>query len=438
MKKGIKIAIIGAGSTYSPELMEGFINHKNDLPLKELYLMDIDDRKLEIVGGLCQRMFKHAEMDTNVVLTKDLDEAIKGASFVCAQIRVGKLPARVKDEKIPLKYGLLGQETNGIGGMFKGLRTIPVILNICKRMEELCPDAWLINFSNPSGMIAEAVLNNSPIKMIGLCNVPINSIDSVKRQLNLPKEAFVEYMGLNHLAWITKVEYQGKDYLEDAIKQGLDSGNMKNIPTLGFSKELIATCGAIPTSYLNYYYHKDKSVEKCLKAEKCRGEVCMEIEEQLLQIYSNSEVNTKPELLSKRGGARYSEVAINLIDAIYNDRQNIQVVNILNKGAIPFLADNDAVEISAIVGKDGAKPIPIDPKFNNKSIEELIKTVKAYEKHAVKAAMTGDVHEALQALMINPLVFDYDKAYDCFFDLLEAHREYLPLFKDAKKVVEEK
>lgn len=438
MEKGIKIAIIGAGSTYSPELMEGFINHKNDLPLKELYLMDIDDRKLEIVGGLCQRMFKHAEMDTNVVLTKDLDEAIKGASFVCAQIRVGKLPARVKDEKIPLKYGLLGQETNGIGGMFKGLRTIPVILNICKRMEELCPDAWLINFSNPSGMIAEAVLNNSPIKMIGLCNVPINSIDSVKRQLNLPKEAFVEYMGLNHLAWITKVEYQGKDYLEDAIKQGLDSGNMKNIPTLGFSKELIATCGAIPTSYLNYYYHKDKSVEKCLKAEKCRGEVCMEIEEQLLQIYSNSEVNTKPELLSKRGGARYSEVAINLIDAIYNDRQNIQVVNILNKGAIPFLADNDAVEISAIVGKDGAKPIPIDPKFNNKSIEELIKTVKAYEKHAVKAAMTGDVHEALQALMINPLVFDYDKAYDCFFDLLEAHREYLPLFKDAKKVVEEK
>lgn len=438
MEKGIKIAIIGAGSTYSPELMEGFINHKNDLPLKELYLMDIDDRKLEIVGGLCQRMFKHAEMDTNVVLTKDLDEALKGASFVCAQIRVGKLPARVKDEKIPLKYGLLGQETNGIGGMFKGLRTIPVILNICKRMEELCPDAWLINFSNPSGMIAEAVLNNSPIKMIGLCNVPINSIDSVKKQLNLPKEAFVEYMGLNHLAWITKIEYQGKDYLEDAIKQGLDSGNMKNIPTLGFSKELIATCGAIPTSYLNYYYHKDKSVEKCLKAEKCRGEVCMEIEEQLLQIYSNSEVNTKPELLSKRGGARYSEVAINLIDAIYNDRQNIQVVNILNKGAIPFLADNDAVEISAIVGKDGAKPIPIDPKFNKKSIEELIKTVKAYEKHAVKAAMTGDVHEALQALMINPLVFDYDKAYDCFFDLLEAHREYLPLFKDAKKVVEEK
>ncbi len=432
--KGIKIAIIGSGSTYTPELIEGLINKKDELPVSELYLMDIDDRKLNIVGGLSQRMMASAGLETKVVLTKDLDEAIKGASFVCAQIRVGKLPARIKDEKIPLKYGLLGQETNGIGGMFKGLRTIPVILNICKRMEELCPDAWLINFSNPSGMIAEAVLNNSPIKMMGLCNVPIGSIDSVKRQLNLPN-AYVEYLGLNHLAWITKIEDNGKDYLQEAIQMGLNSSNMKNIPTLGFSHELIQTVGAIPTSYLNYYYHKDKMVEKCLKAEKCRGEVCYEIEEQLLDIYANQEQHTKPELLSKRGGARYSEVAINLIDAIYNDRNNVQVVNILNNGAIPWLADNDAIEISAYVGKDGAKPIKTN--YYNKNIEELVKTMKAYEKHAVKAAMTGDVDEAMKALMINPLVFDYDKAYDCFFELLEAHKEYLPLFKDAKKVEKE-
>lgn len=434
MEKGIKIAIIGSGSTYTPELIEGLINKKDALPVKELYLMDIDERKLNIVGGLCQRMIAAAGMDTKVVLSMDLDESIKGCTFVCAQIRVGKLPARVKDEKIPLKYGLLGQETNGIGGMFKGLRTIPVILDICKRMEKLCPNAWLINFSNPSGMIAEAVLNNSPIKMIGLCNVPINSIDGVKRTMNLP-EAFVEYIGLNHLAWITKIESDGKDYLQEAIEAGLESSNMKNIPTLGFSHELVKTVGAIPTSYLNYYYHKDKMVEKCLKAEKCRGEVCQEIEEQLLEIYSNSEVHTKPEQLSKRGGARYSEVAINLIDAIYNDRQNVQVVNILNKGAIPWMADDDAIEISAVIGKDGAKPIPTT--FYNKNIAELMHTMKEYEKHAVKAAMTGDVSEALHALMVNPLVFDFDKAYDCFYDLLEAHREYLPLFKDAKKVEQE-
>ena len=258
-----------------------------------------------------------------------------------------------------------------------------------------------------------------------VCGAP-----NVKKGMNLP-DAFVEYLGLNHLAWITRVEYQGKDYLQEAIDNALDSGNMKNIPTLGFSHELVKTIGAIPTSYLNYYYHKDKMVEKCLKAEKCRGEICQEIEEELLKIYENSEQHTKPELLSKRGGARYSEVAINLIDAIYNDRQNIQVVNILNKGAIPWMADDDAVEMCAIIGKDGAKPIPTT--YRNKNIEELIHTMKEYEKHAVKAAMTGSVEEAMHALMVNPLVFDYDKAYNCFFDLLEAHKEYLPLFKDAKK-----
>ncbi len=431
----MKICIIGSGSTYTPELIEGLINHKDSLKVKDLYLMDIDERKLNIVGGLCKRMMEAAGLKTNVVLTQDLDEAIKDCKFVCAQIRVGKLPARIKDETIPLKYGMLGQETNGIGGMFKGLRTIPVILDITKRMERLCPDAWLINFSNPSGMIAEAVLNNSPIKMIGLCNVPIGSVDSVKNQLGLP-EAFVEYLGLNHLAWITKVEYEGKDYLKEAIDMGLNSSNMKNIPTLGFSRELIHTVGAIPTSYLNYYYHKDKMVDKCIKAEKCRGEICYEIEEQLLEIYSNSEVHTKPEQLSKRGGARYSEVAINLIDAIHNDRNNVQVVNILNNGAIPWLADDDAIEISAIVGKDGAKPIKTN--YRNQHIEELVKTMKAYEKHAVKAAMTGDVDEALRALMINPLVFDYDKAYDCFYELLEAHKDYLPQFSEVLKNKEEK
>ena len=434
MENGIKVTIIGSGSTYTPELIEGLINKKDSLPVKELYLMDIDERKLNIVGSLCQRMMAHAGLETKVVLTQDLDEAIAGAKFVCAQIRVGKLPARVKDETIPLKYNLLGQETNGIGGMFKGLRTIPVILDITKRMERLCPDAWLINFSNPSGMIAQAVLNHSPIKMIGLCNVPINSIDGIKKKLELPN-AYVEYLGLNHLAWITKIEDEGKDYLKEAMDMGLNSSNMKNIPTLGFSQDLVKAVGAIPTSYLNYYYHKDKMVEKCIKAEKCRGETCMEIEEQLLEIYSNSEVNTKPEQLSKRGGARYSEVAINLIDAIHNDTNSIQVVNVLNNGAIPWLADDDAIEINAYVGKDGAKPIKTE--YRNQHIEELVKTMKQYERHAVKAAMTGDVDEALRALMINPLVFDYDKAYDCFFELLEAHREFLPLFKDAKKVEKE-
>ena len=428
--KVLKIAIIGAGSTYTPELIEGLINKKDTLPLKKLFLMDIEDRKLNIVGGLSKRMIEAAGLDCEVTLTTSLEEAIDKADFVLAQIRVGKLPARVLDERIPLKYDLIGQETNGIGGFFKGMRTIPVIMDIAKKMEELCPDAWLINFSNPSGMIAEAVLNNTKIKMLGLCNVPINTIDGIKHKMQLPN-AEVEYVGLNHLAWITGIRQDGVDYLQQAIDEGVNGAVMKNIPAFSFSHDLIKTVGAIPTSYLIYYYFKDAQLEKAKTAEKCRGETCMDIEEELLDIYSNSELHVKPELLSKRGGARYSEVAINLVNSIYNDTNDIQVVNCLNNGAIPFMADTDAVEVCARIGKDGAKVIKTN--CQNEHIKEYMLMMKAYEKHAVKAALTGDEDEAMRALLINPLVGDYKKAKPCFDELKEAHKAHLPQFFKKEK-----
>jgi len=429
MKK-IKIALIGAGSTYTPELMEGIINKKDSLPVGELYLMDIDERKLNIVGSLAKRQIEAAGLDCNVVLTTDLDESLKDANFVLAQIRVGKLPARVLDEKIPLKYGLIGQETNGIGGFFKGMRTIPEMMKIAKKMEELCPDAWLINFSNPAGMLTEALLNHTNIKAIGVCNVPINMIDSLKRRLKL-ENAEVEYLGLNHLTWVTSIKQDGVDYLEKAINEGINSEAMKNIPASGFTAELIKTVGAIPSSYLEYYYFKDTKLKNALEAEKSRGEVCIDIENELLEIYSNSELHTKPELLSRRGGARYSEVAINLVDSIYNDKQDIQVVNTLNNGALDFMDDDDVIEINCLIGKDGPKPIKAEVK--NQHIIEYMKMIKAYEKHAVNAALTGDEDEAMRALLINPLVFDYHKAYPCFQELKEAHKEYLPQFFKEEK-----
>ena len=280
----MKICIIGAGSTYTPELIEGIINKRDSLPVSEISFMDIDERKLNIVGSLCQRMIVAAGLNckTELVLN-DYEHALKGADFVLAQIRVGKLPARVKDEKIPLKYDLIGQETCGIGGMFKGLRTIPVMIQIVKMMEMYCPNAWLINFSNPSGMIAEALLNYTNVKMMGLCNVPINTIDGIKKSMNLPN-AEVEYMGLNHFAYITKIEQDGKDYLEDALAAGINSESMKNIPASGFTKEQIEYIGAIPTSYLEYYYFKNSKLEKLKNSPKTRGEICMEIEEELLKI----------------------------------------------------------------------------------------------------------------------------------------------------------
>ena len=425
----MKICIIGSGSTYTPELIEGLINKRDSLPVTELYLMDIDERKLRIVGGLCQRMIEAANLPCKVVMTMDYEEALLNADFVLAQIRVGKLPARVKDEKIPLKYNLIGQETCGIGGMFKGLRTIPALIKIVHLMEKCCPNAWLINFSNPSGMIAEALLNYTNVKMMGLCNVPINMIDGIKRQMNLPN-AEVEYLGLNHFTYVTKIIDNGHDYLDEAIKKGVNSETMKNIPASGFTTEDIAAIGAIPSCYLEYYYFKNSKLEKLKAAPKTRGEVCMELEEQLLALYENSALHTKPEQLSKRGGARYSEVAISLVDSIWNDKNDIQVVNILNHGALDFLADDDAIEIRAYIGKNGATPIPAH--FDNDHIKEYIKQVKAYEKHAVKAAIYGDRNEALRALVMNPLVGDLKTAEACFDELLEAHKEYLPQFFGEK------
>ena len=428
----MKICIIGAGSTYTPELVEGIINKRDTLPVTELVFMDIDERKLNIVGSLCQRMVEAAGLPckTELVLN-DYAYALKGADFVLAQIRVGKLPARVKDEKIPLKHNLIGQETCGIGGMFKGLRTIPVMMKIVKLMEEYCPDAWLINFSNPSGMIAEALLNYTNVKMMGLCNVPINTIDGIKRAMNLPN-AEIEYMGLNHFAFITKIEQDGKDYLQEALNAGLNSESMKNIPASGFTKEQVAAIGAIPTCYLEYYYFKDSKLEHLKNAPRTRGETCMIIEEELLEIYQNSELHVKPEQLSKRGGARYSEVAINLVNSIWNDSGDVQVVNVLNRGAIPFLKDTDAVEVCARIGKNGATPLPVTGVIND-HMKEYISQVKAYERHAVKAAINGDREEALRALVINPLVGDLKTAAACFDEMLEAHKDYLPQFFKEEK-----
>ncbi|MFC4775752.1 6-phospho-beta-glucosidase [Paenibacillus sp. GCM10023252] len=425
-KEAIKIAIIGAGSTYTPELIEGIIKRKDVLPIGELVLMDIDERKLRIVGELCERMIAAEDMACRVIRTDELDVALAGADFVLGQIRVGKLPARVLDEKIPLKYDLIGQETCGIGGFFKAMRTIPVMLHVAERMQVLCPNAWLINFSNPAGIITEAILNHTGVKMMGLCNVPYNMFKSIRESLELDQPS-ISYVGLNHLSWITSIEEDGKDYLRTALDMGLNSETMKNIPSSGFSKELIQMVGAIPSSYLEYYYFKEKKLQIVRDSELSRGEKCIQIEEDLLQIYSDAELHTKPELLSTRGGANYSEVAISLVDAIYNDKQEIHVVNVLNNGALDFMEDSDAIEICAVIGRDGAKPVKMEG-FDNRHIIDYMRMVKAYERETVAAAVSGSDDAAMRALLMNPLVGDYDAAYGAFHELKEAHKDYLPQF----------
>ena len=424
----MKITIIGAGSTYTPELIEGLIARREELPLTELHLMDIDQQKLSIVGGLAVRMMRAADMPCAPVLTMDLDTALRDADYVLCQIRVGKLPARVLDETIPLKYGLIGQETTGIGGFFKALRTIPVIKHICDRMEVLCPDAWMINFSNPSGILAEMVLNHTKVRMAGLCNGPINMAGSVCESLGLPEgEAEVEFTGLNHFGWITSICHEGKEYLPEAIAKSITAGKAKNIADSDHDDDVNRVSHGLPSGYLEYYYFRNAKLKVLKAAEKCRGEQCMEIEEALLKQYQDEALTIKPPELSQRGGARYSEAAVNLLSAIHNDKNERHVVNILGGGAVPFLNDNDAVEVAAMVSRAGLVPIPLRSE-TNAHIRGLCRIVKEYEKLTVIAALNGDDDAALNALMLHPLVGDFIAAKACYEEMKLAHREHLPQF----------
>ena len=415
----LKAAVIGAASTYTPELIEGFIEKKESLNFQTIALMDIDDNKLDIVGSLAGRMLKSKGFAGDLHLTGNLDEALKDADYVFAQIRVGGMAARIRDEKIPLKYGLLGQETTGAGGFINALRTVPVMLDIARRMEELSPNAWLINFSNPSGIVAEALLNYSKIKMVGLCNCFVNMHASIKE--NIGREDFdYEYIGLNHLSWVISVIVNGKNILGDI--KGMAS--MKNIPDLNYDNELLSAIAAIPSSYLSYFYLREEQLKKCLEAKKTRAEQVLELEKSLLEKYKDPGLKEKPSELSERGGALYSTAAISLADAIENDKNEYHVVGVKNNGTLSFLEDDDVIEAKCIVNRNGAKPLPVSSPVNE-YMKALIQSVKAYERLTVKAAINGSRNDALSALMVHPLIGDYHKAKAVLDDLLTANETFV-------------
>lgn len=426
--RNLKIAVIGAGSTYTPELIEGFILRRGSLNVEAIYLMDIDKKKMEIVGALTERILRKNSMQCRVMMTESLEEAIQGAHYVLSQVRVGKLDARIRDEKIPLKYDMLGQETTGAGGFMKALRTIPVIMDIAGTMERLAPDAWLINFANPSGLVAEAVLNNTNVKMVGLCNCPTSMIKDARAMVPGSINEFdYDYVGLNHLSWITGVYADGRNVLPELIENGLEITTMKNIQEMELQKPLLKASGGIPSTYLNYYYFRAAQIKHCKEAEKTRGEVCKELEEKLLELYQDVSLTDKPALLEQRGGAYYSTAAVSLIDALENDKNEYHVVNVKNKGALPFMDKDDVVEVKCLVNKDGIFPVEIK-NFNNSMVIGLMKAVKAYEKLAVKAGLRGDYDAALSALLVHPLIGDYNKAKPMLDEMLEANKGFLPQF----------
>jgi 6-phospho-beta-glucosidase len=436
MTKGVKIVTIGGGSSYTPELVEGFIKRYDELPVRELWLVDIEEgkEKLEIVGNLAKRMIEKAGLPIDVHLTLDRKAALKDADFVTTQFRVGLLDARSKDERIPLKYGVLGQETNGPGGLFKGLRTIPVILDICKDIEELCPNAWLINFTNPAGMVVEAVLRYSNIKkVVGLCNVPIGIEMGVAKLLDVDHSRIrIDFAGLNHMVYGLDVYVDGisvKDKVIDLLTDPANSSFVKNIDGLGWEPEFIRSLNVLTCPYHMYYYKKDQMLEKELKNYEngeTRAEVVQKLEKELFELYKNPDLAIKPPQLEERGGAYYSDAAVRLISSIYNDKRDIQPVNTQNNGAITGIPSDSAVEVSCMITKDGPKPIVVGEL--PVQVQGLVQQIKSFERVAAEAAVTGDYEKAILALTINPLTPSDSIAKEIVNEMLEAHKEHLPQF----------
>ena len=434
MHSGIKIVTIGGGSSYTPELIEGFIKRIKELPVSEIWLVDILEgkEKLEIVGALAKRMVKEANVPIEIHLTLNRREALKDADFVTTQFRVGQLDARVLDERIPGKYGMLGQETNGAGGLFNALRTVPVIYSIIDDIKELCPEAWLINFTNPAGIVSEAVFRYAEFdKFIGVCNVPINLQNHFATVLKVKPKNLVPYIaGLNHMSYVLNVFHNGKDRLDEIIEDVKEKQiTMKNIEPLTWDYKFIEELGVYPSPYHKYTYYFEEMLKNFLIAyEKgeTRAQLVKKIEANLFEKYKDPNLLVKPVELEERGGAFYSDVACNVISSIYNDKRDYQAVNTVNNGHITNLPNGCAIEITCRITKDG--PIPVHIGNLPVQIRGIIQETKAYEELLVDAIYEKNLDKALLALQINPFVKSIDTAKKAFNELLIAHRKYLDYY----------
>ena len=415
----MKMVIFGGGSSYTPELIDGLIQCHQDFPVTEVCLLDIDEQRLEVVGGHSRRMLARTGLPVTVSTSTDRGEALNGAAFVNSVIRVGGMDARINDERIPLKYDVIGQETTGPGGMMKALRTIPVMLSLAKDMERMCPDAWLINYTNPSGIMAEALGKHSRARFVGLCSGPKGWIERALGLMGVdPAHANVDWMGLNHLGYITRVQVDGKDVTERAIEAVADHW----WPLEG---DLIRTLGAIPASYLASYYHHERLVQQAKEpGHRTRGETVKEIEAELLRQYADPNLAEKPSLLAERGGGGYAEVAFAAMLAIHHNRPERQIVQVLNQGALDGISHDASVEIPCLV--DGAGPHPLRLGEIPLPIRGLIQAVKAYESLTVQAAVEGSKQVALQTLLAHPLVPSWEVARPLLDDLLAANRQWIP------------
>jgi 6-phospho-beta-glucosidase len=428
----MKVAVIGGGSSYTPELINGFLEQVDSLPVTELWLMDISRKRLDVVGGFAQRMVAHKGSPFAVHLTTDQREAVRDSSYVITQLRVGGMQARRRDEYLGRRHGLIGQETTGVGGMAKALRTIPVVLGVAADMREVAPGALLVNFANPSGLVTEALSRYAPeVASVGVCNSAIGVKMGILRGLEerlgqaiAPERAHLDTLGLNHLTWYRGFKVDGEDVWGQVMSAYLDRLQEATEPE--WDPLTIEALEMIPNGYLQYYYQTERKLAAQEKWPPSRAEQVMKIEKDLLAQYAEPDRVEPPEGLMKRGGAYYSTVATQILNAHYNDLGEVHIVNVPHRGAVSGWPEDWVLEMPCKVHRGGITPLPSEPLppvcFG------LLVSVKMYELLTVEAAVAGDVRAAYQALLVHPLGPPADRVQAVLDDMLETNMVHLPQF----------
>ncbi|WP_330345336.1 6-phospho-beta-glucosidase [Streptomyces longwoodensis] len=418
----MKLTVVGGGSTYTPELVDGFARLRDTLPVEELVLVDPAADRLELVGGLARRIFAKQGHEGRIVTTTDLDAGVDGADAVLLQLRVGGQAAREQDETWPLECGCVGQETTGAGGLAKALRTVPVVLDIAERVRRANPRAWIIDFTNPVGIVTRALLKAGH-RSVGLCNVAIGFQRKFAALLGVaPAQVHLDHVGLNHLTWETGVRLGGPEG-EDVLPKLL-AGHAEAIAAdLRLPRSLLDRLGVVPSYYLRYFYAHDEVVEEQRTKPPRAAEVAA-MERELLEMYGDPALDEKPELLARRGGAFYSEAAVDLAAALLGGGGSpYQVVNTYNQGTLPFLPADAVIEVQAAVGAQGASPLPVprvDPLYAG-----LMAHVTAYEDLALEAALRGGRDRVVRALLAHPLIGQHAYADRLADELIAHNREHL-------------
>lgn len=415
----MKMTVVGGGSTYTPELVDGIGRLRDSLAVDELVLVDPDAERLRLVAGVSRRILRRLAHPARVVTTSDLDAGVTDADVVLLQLRVGGQAARIGDETWPLECGCLGQETTGAGGLAKALRTVPVVLDAAERVRRrAAPDAWIVDFTNPVGIVTRALLDAGH-RAVGLCNVAIGLQRFFARLMEVsPERVQLDHVGLNHLTWEREVRVDGVDRLPELLA----SHGELIAEHLRLPLDVLTRLGSVPSYYLRYFYQHDLVVDE-EKGSPTRGEQVAEIERQLLELYADESVDEKPDLLSQRGGAFYSEAAVDLVASLVHDRGDVQVVNLRNGSSFRWLPPEAVIEVPARVGAQGVTAVdlaPVQPLYSG-----LIAHVSAYEQLALEAALQGGRNRVFQALLAHPLVGQADIADQLTDRLLHANRDHL-------------